>query len=155
MNPLQPAIRCRGVRGATTADNDSREELLKATRQLLALMIRMNGIEHEDVCSAIFSTTSDLKAEFPALAARQLGWLDIPLLCTHEIDVPGSLRRCVRILLHWNTAKTQKEIVHVYIKEAARLRPDLSHLPPVDWEELETWIQAELASQQAPRGPTA
>lgn len=144
----ESVVRCRGVRGATTVDQPSRESLLEATRQLLALMIRLNGIEHEDVASAVFSTTTDLNVEFPALAARQLGWLDVPLLCTHEIDVPGSLRRCVRVLLHWNTPKAQREIVHVYIKDAARLRPDLSNLPPVDWEELESWIQKELASHQ-------
>jgi len=73
---------CRGVRGATTADGNSRDEILTATRQLLALMIRINGIEPEQVASAIFSLTRDLDAEFPALAARQLGWLEVPLLCT-------------------------------------------------------------------------
>lgn len=143
--PSERPLRCRGIRGATTVDGEGRDELLKATRQLLALMIRQNGIEPDDVASAIFSTTTDLNAEFPALAARQLGWLDVPLLCTHEIDVPGSLRGCVRVLLHWNTTKAMKDIVHVYIKGAARLRPDLCQLPPVDWEELESWIQAELA----------
>ena len=142
------AIRCRGVRGATTVDHNTRDELLKATRQLLALMIRQNGIEHEDVASAVFTTTSDLNAEFPALAARQLGWLDVPLLCTHEISVPGSLARCVRILIHWNTSKTLDEIHHVYIRDAAKLRPDLCRLPPVDWEELEAWIERELAAQE-------
>lgn len=141
-------IRCRGVRGATTVDHNTRDELLKATQQLWALMIRQNGIEHEDVASAIFTTTPDLDAEFPALAARQLGWLDVPLLCTHEIAVPGSLPRCVRILIHWNTTKSLQEIHHVYIRDAARLRPDLCRLPPVDWDELETWIEAELAAQQ-------
>ena len=141
-------IRCRGVRGATTVEHNTREELLKATRQLLALMIRQNEIEHEDVASAIFTTTPDLTAEFPALAARQLGWLDVPLLCTHEISVPGSLARCVRILIHWNTPKTLEEIHHVYIRDAARLRPDLCRLPPVDWDELEAWIETELASQE-------
>ena len=141
-------IRCRGVRGATTVDHNTRDDLLKATRQLLALMIRQNGIEHEDVASAIFTTTPDLNAEFPALAARQWGWLDVPLLCTHEINVPGSLARCVRILIHWNTHKTLDEIHHVYIRDAARLRPDLCRLPPVDWDELEAWIEAELAVQE-------
>ena len=110
---------CRGVRGATTAEDNSPEEILKATRQLLALMIRQNGIQPEDVSSAIFSTTTDLDAEFPALAARQLGWIDVALMCVHELDVPGSLRRCIRVLLHWNTDKPADEIVHVYIKEAA------------------------------------
>lgn len=138
---------CRGVRGATTVEHNSREELLKATRQLLALMIRQNGIAPEEVASAIFTTTSDLNAEFPALAARQLGWLDVPLLCTHEITVPGSLPRCIRILLHWNTDKPQHEIHHVYVRGATCLRPDLSHLPPVDWDELESWIAEELANQ--------
>jgi len=137
-------MHCRGIRGATTADLNSREEILTATRQLLALMIRINGIEPDDVGSAIFSLTRDLDAEFPALAARQLGWLDVPLLCTYEVDVPNSLRRCVRVLIHWNTDKPQSEIHHVYIKEAVRLRPDLSKLPPVDFAELERWINEQM-----------
>jgi chorismate mutase len=133
-------MRCRGVRGATTAEGNRPEDILRATRELLALMIRRNGIEPDDVASAIFSTTSDLDAEFPALAARQLGWFDVALMCVHELDVPGSLRHCIRILLHWNTDKHPDEIVHVYVKEASRLRPDRSNLPPVDWQELEEWI---------------
>src|SRR4029078_574000 len=135
---------CRGVRGATTADANSREGILTATRQLLALMIRINGIEPEDVGSAVFSLTRDLDAEFPALAARQLGWLDVPLLCTYEVDVPGSLRKCVRGLLHWNTETPQQDIHHVYVKDAVKLRPDLSKLPPVDLEELERWIAEQM-----------
>jgi len=142
---------CRGVRGATTADANTSEEILQATRQLLALMIRQNGIEPDDVASAIFTTTPDLNAEFPALAARQLGWLDTALMCHHELDVPGSLRRCIRILLHWNTPKRVDEIVHVYIKDAANLRPDLSKLPPVDWEDMETWIEAHLSEAKPSR----
>jgi chorismate mutase len=128
------------VRGATTVDANTSEEILKETRRLLALMIRLNGIEPEDVASAVFSVTADLNAEFPALAARQLGWMDVPLLCTREIDVPGSLPGCIRILIQWNTDKPQDAITHVYVKEAVELRPDLSKLPPVDWEELERWI---------------
>jgi chorismate mutase len=143
------AMQCRGVRGATTADANTREDILTATRQLLALMIRINGIEPEDVGSAIFSLTRDLDAEFPALAARQLGWLDVPLLCTYEVDVPGSLRHCVRVLVHWNTDKPQQEIRHVYVKDAVRLRPDLSKLPPVDFGELETWIAEQMAHFKA------
>lgn len=138
-------LMCRGVRGATTVESDDREEILAATRQMLALMIRLNGIQQADVCSAIFTTTPDLTAEFPALAARQLGWIDLALLCGHEIRVPGSLGRCVRVLLHWNTEKPHHEIKHVYLRDAARLRPDLSKLPPVDWEELEEWIQQQIA----------
>jgi chorismate mutase len=131
---------CRGVRGATTAEDDSPDEILKATRQLLALMIRENEIKPEDVASAIFSTTIDLVGEFPALAARQLGWWDVALMCVHELNVPGSLRRCIRVLLHWNTEKAADEIIHIYVKGAAHLRPDRSQLPPVDWTELEGWI---------------
>jgi chorismate mutase len=135
---------CRGVRGATTCEMNTSPSILKATLELLALVIRQNGIRQEDVASAIFTTSIDLNAEFPALAARQLGWLNVPLLCSHELDVPNSLARCIRVLLHWNTEKTADEIVHVYIKDAARLRPDLSKLPPVDWEELEGWIATHL-----------
>jgi chorismate mutase len=136
---------CRGVRGATTTDANTRDDILTATRQLLALMIRVNGIEAAHVASAVFSLTRDLDAEFPALAARQLGWLDVPLLCTYEVDVPGSLRRCVRVLIHWNTDKPQNEIRHVYVKDAERLRPDISKLPPVDLVELERWIAEQMA----------
>lgn len=136
---------CRGVRGATTVEENSRESILRNSRQLLALMIRLNGIESEDVSSAIFSVTPDLNAEFPALAARQLGWFDVPLLCTNEIAVPESLPRCVRVLVNWNTATPQSAIAHVYIKEARQLRPDLSQLPPVDFEELEAWIVEYMA----------
>jgi len=135
---------CRGVRGATTADANTGEAILKATRELLALMIRQNGIAPEDVASAIFTTTIDLDAEFPALAARQLGWMHVAMMCGHELHVPGSLGRCVRILIHWNTEKTAEEIVHVYVKGAAKLRPDISELPPADWHELENWISQHL-----------
>lgn len=140
---------CRGVRGATTVATNDREEILSATRQLLALMIRLNGIESRDVASAVFSTTCDLDAEFPALAARQLGWLDVPLMCGHEMAVPGSLPLCIRVMLHWNTEKEQTEIEHVYVREANRLRPDLTKLPAVDWEELESWISEQMAPKKA------
>lgn len=137
---------CRGVRGATTVDSNEREEILTATRQLLALLIRRNEIEATDIASAIFTTTPDIDAEFPALAARQLGWLDVPLLCGHEMTVPGSLPLCIRVLIHWNTEKTQAEVEHVYVREAKKLRPDLSTLPPVDLEELEAWISEQMKS---------
>jgi chorismate mutase len=138
---------CRGVRGATTLDRNEREEILTVTRQLLALMLRQNGIQSADVASAIFTTTPDIDAEFPALAARQLGLIDVPLLCGHEMTVPGSLPLCIRILLHWNTDKSQAEIQHVYVREAKRLRPDIQSLPPVDFEELEAWINAQMRSK--------
>jgi chorismate mutase len=140
---------CRGVRGATTADGNTREDILTASIQLLALMIRLNDIDPEDVSSAIFTVTRDLNAEFPALAARQLGWSHVPLLCSYEIDVPGSLPRCIRILVNWNTEKTQLDIVHAYIKQAKQLRPDLRNLPPIDVAELEAWIAAYMASHEA------
>lgn len=139
---------CRGVRGATTVESNTREEILAATRELLALMIRRNGIEAADVASATFTTTPDLDAEFPAFAARQLGWLEVPLLCGHEIAVPGSLPHCVRVLIHWNTDRTQSEIQHVYARDAVKLRPDLSNLPPVDWDELERWIDEHLCDEE-------
>ncbi len=135
---------CRGVRGAVTVDENTREAILRETRRLLALMIRLNGIEPADVASAIFTTTRDLNAEFPALAARQLGWWDVPLLCGHEMDVPNQLPRVVRILVHWNTTKSQTEVVHVYLGGAAQLRPDKAHLPPIDWADLEAWIEQQL-----------
>ncbi len=140
----KPTVTCRGVRGATTVEHNDREEILAAARQLIALMVRRNGIQKEDVASAIFTTSPDLDAEFPALAARQLGWLDVPLLCGHEMTVPGSLPRCIRVLVHWNTELPQAAIQHVYVREATRLRPDLSNLPPVDWEELEAWISQQM-----------
>ena len=136
---------CRGVRGATTVSSDDRDEILLATRQLLALMIRQNEIETADLASAFFTVTKDLQSEFPALAARQLGWLEVPLLCGYEITVERSLPRCIRVLLHWNTDKTQSEIQHFYLHDAVKLRPDLSPLPPVDFEELERWIESQLA----------
>ncbi|MCC7335201.1 MAG: chorismate mutase [Pirellulaceae bacterium] len=138
------SIMCRGVRGATTVQENTRDAILKATRQMLALMIRRNQIDAADISSAIFTVTRDVNAEFPALAARQLGWLGVPLLCGYEIDVPGSLPNCIRVLIHWNTDKTQEEIEHVYIHDAVRLRPDLSKLPSVDWEELEGWIDEHM-----------
>ena len=137
-------MNCRGVRGATTVERNEREEILRATRELLALMIRQNEIAKVDVASAIFTTTIDLDAEFPALAARQLGWGDVPLLCGHEIHVPGSLEKCVRVLVHWNTPKAQSEIRHVYVRRAVKLRPDLVEVPPVDLEELEAWINEQM-----------
>jgi chorismate mutase len=115
---------CRGVRGATTVEHNTREAILSATRELLTRMVEANGIHPEDVASAIFTTTPDLSAEYPALAARQLGWHDVALLCTHEMAVPHGLKHCIRVLLHWNTEKLASEVQHVYIKGAVSLRPD-------------------------------
>ncbi|MBI2910667.1 MAG: chorismate mutase [Chloroflexi bacterium] len=113
---------CRGIRGATTVEINEREAILGATRELLALLVEQNSLHPDDVASAIFTTTVDLNAAFPAEAARQLGWTEVPLLCGHEIDVPGSVKGCIRILLHVNTDRSAREINHVYIKEAKNLR---------------------------------
>lgn len=115
---------CRGIRGATTVEENTREAILAATRELLSRLIAANRIHPDDVASAIFTTTPDLNAEFPAVAARQLGWTDVALMCTHEMSVPGSLPKCIRVLIHWNTSKPASAIQHIYIKGAAQLRPD-------------------------------
>jgi len=117
-------IYCRGIRGATTAAANTREAILEATRDMLARLIEANGLRPDDIASAMFSTTPDLNAEFPAVAARELGWLDTALFCTHEMAVPGSLPRCIRVLIHWNTTRRADEIVHIYIREASTLRPE-------------------------------
>lgn len=116
----------RGVRGATTVTRNQKEEILDVTKELLSTMLEVNGIDTEDIASAWLTTTPDLYAEFPAVAARQIGWTQVPLMQSHEMSVPGMLPLCIRVLLHWNTEKTQSEIRHVYLREAARLRPDLS-----------------------------
>lgn len=117
-------VQCRGVRGATTVSENTAEEILEATNDLLVALIRLNQIEPDDVVSAVFTTTTDLTATFPALAARELGWTEVPLLCTHEMAVPGALGKVVRILLHINTRRTPKEIRHIYLKQARALRPE-------------------------------
>ena len=118
---------CRGIRGATTVDTNTKEDILARTKELLQQMIDVNQIEKENVAYAMFTTTSDLDAEFPALAARELGWRDVALLCGREIDVPGSLGKCVRILILYNTEKGSHEIEHIYIHGAVNLRPDVSN----------------------------
>lgn len=115
---------CRGVRGATTVTKNDKEEILQATRELLTTLIRVNNMQPEDVASAYFTTTIDLNATYPAVAARQLGWLDVALICGHEMAVPNSLPMCIRVLIHWNTTLSQKEVSNVYLREAKSLRPD-------------------------------
>ena len=117
-------MKCRGIRGATTVDTNTKEDILKATRELLQDMVKANDVRGEDVASILFTTTSDLNATFPAEAARELGLSQVPLLCGQEIDVPGSLPMCLRILILFNTKKTAEDIVHVYLKSAKKLRPD-------------------------------
>jgi len=119
-------MRCRGIRGATTVEANSPEAILEATRELLAEMMRANDLQVEDVASAFFTTTRDLNAEFPAVAARGMGWQHVALLCGHEMDVPGSLAMCLRILLHVNTEKEPQQLVHMYLRGATVLRNDLN-----------------------------
>ncbi|MEE8362863.1 MAG: chorismate mutase [Dehalococcoidia bacterium] len=119
-------LKVRGVRGATTAEANTRAAILEATRDLLQRVIEANGIDSDDVAYAYFSTSPDLQAEFPAVAAREMGWVTVPLICGHDMAVPDSLARCVRILILWNTEKAQSEIQHLYLREAAGLRRDIS-----------------------------
>lgn len=116
----------RGIRGAITVDKNAREAILDATLELLEKMVDANHVDPDDVASAYFTTTPDLNAEFPAVAARQsLGWTHVPLMCGHEMNVPGSLPMCVRILLHVNTDVGPHDIEHFYLRAATALRRDL------------------------------
>ena len=119
-------MRCRGIRGATVVENNTKEGIVEAARELLTHMVEKNGVRVEDVSCIIFTTTQDLDAEFPAAAARELGWSHIALLCAQEMAVPGSLASCLRILMLWNTEKSADEVHHVYLKGAKELRPDLT-----------------------------
>ena len=124
------SMRCRGIRGATTVPENTPDAILDATTELLGELMRANDLRVEDVASAFFTTTRDLNAEFPAVAARKMGWTDVALMCGHEMDVPGSLPQCLRILLHVNTEKPPQELVHVYLHGAEALRPDIAHNQP-------------------------
>jgi len=116
----------RGIRGATTVEVDEASEVLAATGELLEAILSSNQLEDfDEVVSAIFTTTADLSSTFPAEAARELGMHQVPLLCASEIPVPESMPRCIRVLLHINTTKSQSQIVHVYLRDAQRLRPDV------------------------------
>ncbi len=116
----------RGLRGATTVEQNVATEILEATRELLQELLSANGIStYEEIVSAVFTTTPDVNAVFPAEAARSLGMSQVPLLCASEIAVPNSMPRCIRILLHVNTDQPQSAMKHVYLREAKRLRPDM------------------------------
>lgn len=119
-------MRVRGVRGATTVSKNEKREILEATKELLSAMIVENEIELDDIASAWLTTTPDVFAEFPAVAARQIGWTAVPLMQSHEMSVPGMLPMCIRVLLHVNTEKGPNDIRHIYLREAVRLRPDLA-----------------------------
>ncbi len=117
-------IYCRGVRGAISADANTKEAIVAATRELLEAIVEANGIDPADIGSVFLTATPDLNAEFPAQAARQMGWDDAALLCAQEIAVPGATPGLVRVLIHWNTPKAQADIRHIYLKGAQALRPD-------------------------------
>jgi len=117
----------RGVRGATASEKDDPENILSATRKLLNTILNENpGMVIEDIASVLFTATDDLNSVYPARAAREMGWNQVPLISAREIPVPGGLAGCIRILIHWNTDTPQSEIRHVYLGTAASLRPDLS-----------------------------
>lgn len=116
----------RGLRGATTVESDSRENILNATTELLEAILRENpSLRTEDIASALFTVTDDIASDYPARAARQLGWDLVPLMCAREIPVPDSLSLCIRVLIHWNTDMPQDGVNHVYLRGAVKLRPDL------------------------------
>ncbi len=115
----------RALRGAIQIDQDDRQELLDATTELLTEVLERNDIQHEDLISVVFTATADLRSEFPAYAARQMGITDVPLLCACEIDVPGAMPRVLRLLAHVETARSRADLRHVYLRGAAALRTDL------------------------------
>ena len=126
----------RGIRGATTIARNDPDEIAERTRELIRLLVELNGIHPADIASAVFTVTEDVDSAFPAVAARGLsGWKDVPLLCVREIPVPGSLGHCIRILIHWNAERPQAKIRHVFLRGARHLRPEWSVRVPGDDEE--------------------
>jgi chorismate mutase len=123
-------MRVRGIRGAITVDSDRADEIVAATKRLLQAIISANSIDSQEIASVLFSLTADLSAAFPALAARQMGWVHVPMLHFTEIAVPGALPKCIRVLVHVNTELNQDEIEHCYLDDAQTLRPDLTRTVP-------------------------
>ncbi|MBU81250.1 MAG: chorismate mutase [Chloroflexi bacterium] len=118
----------RGVRGATTVTEDTREAILDATTELITEVMAANGIEEDDLASVQFTTTDDLVSEFPAVAARMLGWVHVPLMNSHEMNVPHGFPRCIRVLMMWNTETAPQDIKHIYLRDAVNLRAKQSKL---------------------------
>lgn len=117
----------RGIRGAITVSADDKEEVLSATQELMRAILEANpDLRTEDIASAVFTVTEDIVSAYPALAARQIGWDLVPMMCAREIPVPNSLPLCIRVLIHWNTELPQADIHHVYLRDAVQLRPDLA-----------------------------
>ncbi|WP_208587920.1 chorismate mutase [Gracilibacillus suaedae] len=116
----------RGIRGATTVKNNDANEMVQATKEMIEAMAKVNDIEPETIASVMISVTSDLNAAFPAKALRLMdGWKYVPVMCMPEINVPGSLPKCIRVMMTVNTSRAQKEIEHIYLNDAVKLRPDL------------------------------
>lgn len=123
----------RGIRGAITVSADQPDEILNETKNLVLEMALKNGVEPEQVASVIISTTTDISSAFPAKAVRTIeDWTFVPVMCTHEMDVPGSMPLCIRVMMHANTEKSQQEINHIYMNDAVNLRPDLIKDSKVD-----------------------
>jgi chorismate mutase len=122
----------RGIRGATTAEANTAEAITEATQEILVELTRLNDLDQDEICFAYFTTTHDLTAEFPAYAARRLGWLEVPLLCGHDMDVPlpnpRAVPMCIRILLLYNTAKPQSAMRYAYLRGAKAIKADLDSL---------------------------
>ena len=115
----------RALRGATTCDADTPEEIAAATQELIMVMMERNGLLHDDVISVLFTTSTDLTSTFPATTARVIGFGDVPLICASEIAVPGAMAHCIRIIMHVYTTRTRDEIHHIYLRQAQSLRDDL------------------------------
>mgnify|MGYP001028936780 FL=1 len=116
------ATTVRGVRGAITVDKNNPSSIKNATEELLTKMLEVNQINPDDIAAVFFTTTKDIFEEFPAVAAREMGWKMVPLLCSHEMEVPNGLKKCIRILILWNSEKPQHKIKHSYLKKAVNLR---------------------------------
>ncbi|HZA98194.1 MAG TPA: chorismate mutase [Gemmatimonadales bacterium] len=121
---MTPPARLHGIRGATTVDRNRAEEILAATDELLRAVIDANELQPDDIVSALFTVTRDLDAAFPARAAEEFGWNIVALLHATEIPVPGSLPKCIRLLVHAYTSRSRAEIRHCYLRGATALRPD-------------------------------
>jgi monofunctional chorismate mutase len=119
-------VKVRGIRGAITVDGDEAPAIVSATKRLLSEMIERNGVDLDDIASVLFSLTPDLRAAFPALGAREMGWVHVPMLHFTEIAVPGALGNCIRVLMHVNSLRSLEQIEHVYLDGACVLRPDLA-----------------------------
>lgn len=115
----------RAVRGATTVENNNAEEIVKETKVLLQKLVEVNSIKEDELISAVFSVTKDLDAEFPAVAARQIGWTNVALMCANEMVVSGSLEKCIRVMVTFNTEKKNSDLKYIYLNKAKVLRPDL------------------------------